>query len=65
MVEGLKVQGWIANFMWRWTNGPYLPTNLKMLTSKPGEFRSSGTATRGFINYINKYEERKATNREP
>ncbi|MBA7657004.1 hypothetical protein ES703_64933 [subsurface metagenome] len=44
-----------------------------MSTSRPDESRSSGTAVRGFINYLKKparhpaggYEERKANNREP
>jgi len=51
----------------------YRPTNSNlpaiwqagMSTSRPDESRKSGTAVRGFINYLKKYGERKVANREP
>jgi len=36
-----------------------------MFLSRSDESRKSGTAVRGFINYLKKYQERKAINREP
>jgi len=39
------------------------PANSKMSTSRPDESRRRGTV-RGFINYLKKYEESNATNRE-
>ena len=54
-----------ANSMSPWMKSTYRPTNSKMFTSRQDESRKSGTAVRGFINYLKKYQEGKVTNREP
>jgi len=48
------------------TSGKYIsPGEFKDVCKQARRIPRGGTAVRGFINYLKKYEERKATNREP
>ena len=50
-----------VNSMTFWMKSTYRPISLKTSTSR----KKTHVAVRGYINYLKKYEERKATNCEP